>query len=207
MTLDYEPCAWSRSPGCYQLKSALAWRDPAEEGGERLYESVLAYSLATHESFLTAEPDREKLMDRLHAYSLFRRKELRLRGSGSSARSLAGAGWGRATAALHREIAPVFERADVATATASRSAQSRTTSLEPSRGDENAACAEASRVASFQAPGDHPDQRLRGGFFFGAKGGEFMPFPSYLHRVFRNAQALELAGSHQHRTGKSCWQR
>ena len=51
---------WSRSPGCYQLKSALAWREAAEEGGAKLYESVLAYSLATHESFLTAEPDREK---------------------------------------------------------------------------------------------------------------------------------------------------
>ena len=36
-----------------------------------LFDAALACSLATHESFLTEEPDREKLMDRLHAYCYF----------------------------------------------------------------------------------------------------------------------------------------
>jgi hypothetical protein len=61
---------WSRRPGCYQLKSALAWRDLGDEHAVRLFESVLSASLATHESFLSGEPD-DKMMDRLHAYCYF----------------------------------------------------------------------------------------------------------------------------------------
>ena len=68
--LAYEP-RWSRSPGCYQLKTAKAWREAAGEDGARLYEKMLAYALATHESFLTSEPDLEKRMDRLHPYCYF----------------------------------------------------------------------------------------------------------------------------------------
>jgi hypothetical protein len=193
--LNYEP-RWSRSPGCYQLKSALAWRDPAEEGGEKLYESVLAYSLATHELFLTAEPDREKLMDRLHAYCYFLEGLLPAADRREVREALA-SGLARA-AALHREIAPVFERSDVpAQLLRARLIAHHLGAVEL---DENAACAEASRVASFQAAGDHPDRRLRGGFFFGAKGGEFMPFSNPVSTAF-GMQALELW--RQHRQG--CW--
>ena len=40
---------WSRSPGCYQLKSAMAWNDLFEAGGDeeflQMYEGALAASL------------------------------------------------------------------------------------------------------------------------------------------------------------------
>jgi len=189
--LDYEP-RWSRRPGCYQLKSALAWRDAAEDGGEKLYESVLAYSLATHESFLTAEPDREKLMDRLHAYCYFLEGLLPVAERNDVREALA-SGLARA-GALHREIAPVFERSDVPAQLL------RVRLIACHMGavalDENAAGEEASRAASFQAAGDHPDVRLRGGFGFGKKGREPLPFSNPVSTAF-GMQALELWRQHQ----------
>ena len=73
--LDYEPKRWSRSPGCYELKSALGWRDIGQAFGDehatRMFEAALTSALATHESFLPGVDDPEKVMDRLHAYSYF----------------------------------------------------------------------------------------------------------------------------------------
>jgi hypothetical protein len=188
--LPHEP-RWSRSPGCYQLKSALAWREAADEGGAKLYESVLAYSLATHESFLTAEPDREKLMDRLHAYCYFLEGLLPSAEHGEVRAALA-SGLAR-VAALYREIAPVFERSDVA----AQLLRARLIAhhLGAVELDEKAACEEASRAAFFQAAGDHPDPRLRGGFFFGSRRGELLPFSNPVSTAF-GMQALELW--HQH---------
>lgn len=191
----YEP-RWSRSPGCYQLKSALAWRELAEEGGAKLYESVLAYSLATHEAFLAAEPDREKSMDRLHAYCYFLEALLPV-AEREEVRAVLASGLARA-AAWHREIAPVFERSDVAAQLLRvRLIASHIGALEL---DDEAACEEASRAASFQAAGDHPDRRLRGGFYFGRRGGVLLPFSNPVSTAF-GMQALELW--RQHRQG--CW--
>ncbi len=183
---------WSRSPGCYQLKSALAWREVPDEGGAKLYESVLAYSLATHEAFLTAEPDRERLMDRLHAYCYFLEGLLPSL-ERAEVRSALASGLARA-AALHREIAPVFERSDVA-------AQLLRVRLIASHLgacalDEKAACEEASRAASFQTAGDDPDLRLRGGFAFGKKGVALLPFSNPVSTAFC-LQALDLWRQHQ----------
>jgi hypothetical protein len=202
--LPHEP-RWSRSPGCYQLKSALAWLAFEEKGteqettekagGEKLYESVLAYSLATHETFLTDEPDREKRMDRLHAYSYFlegllpvaERGEVRLALSSGLARA----------AAMYREISPVFERSDVAAQLLRvRLIAGHIGAVEL---DEIAAREEAGRAASFQAPGDHPDVRLRGGFYFGRKGDALLPFSNPVSTAFC-VQALELW--RQHREGR-----
>lgn len=192
--LDYEP-RWSRSPGCYQLKSALAWREVPEgndvAGGAKLYESVLAYSLATHESFLTAEPDRQKLMDRLHAYCYFLEGLLPV-SERPEVREALTTGLARA-AALHRAISPVFERSDVpAQILRVRLIAAHSGAVEL---DEQAACEEASRAASFQAPGDHADVRLRGGFFFGCKGGNVQPFSNPVSTAFC-LQALELWRQH-----------
>jgi len=191
----YEP-RWSRTPGCYQLKSALAWRELAEQGGAKLYESVLAYSLATHEAFLTVEPDREKLMDRLHAYGYFLEGLLPV-AERSEVRGALASGLARA-AALYREIAPEFERSDVpAQLLRVRLIASHLGAFEL---DEEAACEEASRAASFQAAGDHPDPRLRGGFYFGrkgaGKGGALLPFCNPVSTAF-GMQALELWRQHQ----------
>src|SRR5205814_1049924 len=65
---------WSRLPGCYQLKSALAWHELYQVTGEAeflgWYEDLLALSLRTQESFLPGAQG-ERVMDRLHAYSYF----------------------------------------------------------------------------------------------------------------------------------------
>ncbi len=46
---------WSSAPGCYQLKSALAWYEPFEITGEasfiQAYESVLHDALRSEQSF------------------------------------------------------------------------------------------------------------------------------------------------------------
>ncbi len=72
--LAYEP-RWSASPGCYQLKSAMAWQELFEATGEmeffRAYESAVAAALASECDFLPGETNREKVMDRLHAYAYF----------------------------------------------------------------------------------------------------------------------------------------
>jgi hypothetical protein len=204
--LAYE-ARWSRSPGCYQLKSALAWREAEDEGGEKLYESVLEYSLATHESFLTAEQDRETVMDRLHAYCYFLEGLLPV-SARPEVRAALVSGLARA-AALYREIAhldhlegragPVsaFERSDVA----AQLLRVRLIAfhLGAVELDEKAACEEASRAASFQAAGDHPDVRLRGGFVFGMKNGTLLPFSNPVSTAF-GMQALELW--RQHRQGR-----
>jgi hypothetical protein len=61
---------WSRQPGCYQLKAALAWYRLYEEtGGEEFlkwYEDLLAASLRNHASFLPGAVG-DRVMDRLHA--------------------------------------------------------------------------------------------------------------------------------------------
>jgi hypothetical protein len=189
--LAYEP-RWSHSPGCYQLKAALAWREVAEEEGAKLYESVLAYSLATHESYLTAQPDRETQMDRLHPYCYFLEGLLPMAERGEVRAALA-TGLARA-ATLYREIAPVFERSDVAAQLLRVRLIAHHLGAVPL--DEAAACEEASRAAFYQDVGDHSDPRLSGGFFFGGKAGALLPFSNPVSTAFC-LQALELWRQHQ----------
>jgi hypothetical protein len=199
--LPHEP-RWSRRPGCYQLKSALAWHDIAqatgEEHAEKLYQSMLAACLETHRSFLNAEPDREeppgreRTMDRLHAYAYFL-EGLLPAADRDDVRAALADGLARASA-LRREIAPLFERSDVAAQLLRvRLIAHHLHALDLS--EENAR-EEATRAASFQAPGDHPDVRLRGGFFFGSRHGELLPFSNPVSTAFCT-QALQLWSHHQ----------
>lgn len=180
---------WSRQPGCYQLKSALAWRDLGDEHAARLFESVLASSLATHESFLAGVPD-DKTMDRLHAYCYFLEALLAVSDRADCRAALA---WGTArAAALFREVQPLFERSDV-------SAQLLRVRLiahhmEAVPLDTAAACEEANRAASFLAVSE--DLRIDGGFWFGRRGGEMLHFVNPVSTAFC-AQALELWLQHE----------
>ena len=190
--LPYEP-RWSRAPGCYQLKAALAWREAGDEHAHQLYEAVLADALATHQSFLGSEPDREKTMDRLHAYCYFLEAMLPV----AERKEVRGAlAWGVGRAAqLLREIAPEFERSDV-------SAQLLRVRLIAHHAgalslDEDAAREEAGRARSFQDVSSHP--RLRGGFYFGRKGADLLPFANPVSTAFC-LQALALW--EQHRSGR-----
>lgn len=195
----FEP-RWSRSPGCYQLKPALAWRQigilDQDEQASKLFESSLASALATHDQFLPGESDREKVMDRLHAYSYFLEALLAVADRPEVQKALK-KGIERA-AQLFRDIAPVFERSDVpAQILRVRLAAHHLSAVTL---DEKAAEEEANRVASFQVPAREPDQRLRGGFWFGRKGDTMLPFCNPVSTSFA-MQALHLWDLHR----QSAW--
>jgi hypothetical protein len=189
--LPYEP-RWSRSPGCYQLKSALAWRDLGGEYAARMFETALNGALATHQTFLDDEPDPEKKMDRLHAYCYFLEALLGETGR-DDVRMALYSGIAR-VAELLREISPRFERSDVC----AQLLRVRLIAhhLQGMALDENAAAEESSRAASYQSASN--DLRLRGGFWFGRRAGEFLPFMNPVSTAFC-AQALDLW--RQHRAG------
>jgi hypothetical protein len=180
--LPHEP-RWSRSPGCYQLKSALAWKDVAQAAGESgplsLWRQMLAYSIAASESFLPGEEDPARVMDRLHAYCYFL-EALLAEPREPAAREALIAGIDRVSGLL-REIRPRFERSDV-------NAQLLRVRLLTTRFgiaplNEIEARDEAASIASFQRPD--------GGFWFGRRQGEFLPFSNPVSTAFC-AQALAM---------------
>ncbi len=188
--LPHEP-RWSRRPGCYQLKAALAWREIGDPGAAEMFEKALGIALAGHESFLAEETDREKIMDRLHAYCYFL-EALLFAGEREEARRTLVAGIDCAGRVL-REIAPAFERSDV------NAQLLRIRLIGHHLGllalDEESARHEAQRTASFQATDAH-DSSVRGGFWFGRKGGQFLPFSNPVSTAFA-VQALALWDDHQ----------
>ncbi len=181
---------WSRSPGCYQLKSALAWREIGDAQATKLFETELKSALENHELFLSAEGDREKLMDRLHAYCYFLEAAL-FEAQRPEVRSALAQGIDR-VAALFREIAPQFERCDVCAQLLRVRLIAHHLGAVPI--DENAAAEEAERAARFQSDSDDP--RLRGGFWFGWRSGEFLPYMNPVSTAFA-LQALQLWREHQ----------
>jgi hypothetical protein len=185
--LPEEP-RWSRRPGCYQLKSALAWREIGDPHARQLFDAAVAFALAGHEQFLEEEKDREKLMDRLHAYCYFLEALLFT----VDARDALASGIIR-VGQLLREIGPSFERSDV------NAQLLRVRLVAHHLGlvvlDEASAREEASRTAAFQAL-DAADVRVRGGFWFGRKGEQLLPFSNPVSTAFC-LQALALWDDHQ----------
>ena len=180
---------WSRNPGCYQLKSALAWHDLCDVTGEKrfldAYEKVLAQSLLTQAAFLPGETDRNLVMDRLHAYLYFlegllpcyQRTECR-----AVVRS------GLATAAqLLRELAPAFERSDVC----AQLVRIRlfADALGAADLDRAAAQEEVERIRAYQIEDSDPPSR--GGFWFGRKEGCLLPYVNPVSTAF-GFQGLEM---------------
>ena len=186
--LPYEP-RWSAQPGCYQLKAAMAWYDLFEATGEmsflRAYESAVEAAVAGERDFLPGAADREKVMDRLHAYEYFLEGLLPVVNRPECAAAFR-AGVDR-TATLLGEIAPVFARSDV------YAQLLRLRLLGESFGalplDRAAAAHEAEQVAGF--PMDSQDPRLAGGFLFGRKQGLPLPFVNPVSTAFC-LQALAL---------------
>jgi hypothetical protein len=174
---------WSRSPGCYQLKAALAWLELGDEQAAKLYESALAYSLATHESFLFVESDREKQMDRLHAYCYFLEGLLPVSDRPAVCSALASGI--DCAARLFREIAQDFERSDVA----AQLLRVRLIAhhLGAARLDKEAAEEEARRARAYQA--------ANGGVFFGKKGRAMLPHINPVSTAFC-LQAIDLWEQH-----------
>jgi hypothetical protein len=191
--LDYDPKRWSRSPGCYQLKSALAWKEIGDAFGDdhaaKMFETALGVAMSQHESFLPGVEDPEKVMDRLHAYSYFLEALLSV-GDRPECRAMLAQGIERVAKHLG-EISPKFERSDVC-------AQLLRVRLIAHHAlglalDEDAANDEACRAARYQASSD--DIRIDGGFWFGRKGEEMLPFVNPVSTAFC-AQALTLWRQH-----------
>lgn len=183
---------WSRNPGCYQLKSALAYYELSDETGQvgfrHSYERVLGYALQTHHSFLAAADP--SLMDRLHAYCYFLEGLLpRLDRPECSAALIHGI---ERVGGLLEEIAPLFERSDVRSQLLRLRLFADRLGLLPL--DRQAAGREVQRILEFQS--DHPDPHLRGGFLFGRRGSEPLPFVNPASTTFC-VQALEMWRAHQ----------
>jgi hypothetical protein len=176
---------WSRSPGCYQLKAALAWWELFEATGDREfecgYEGALTAALADDRAFLEADPDPLLIMDRLHAYGYFLEGLLPVLDR-ENCRQAFRDGLDRAGRLL-RDIAPVFARSDVY----AQILRARLTSGLAI--DEAAAAHEAEQAAGFQI--ESPYSHLPGGFLFGRKHGEPLPFVNPVSTAFC-AQALAL---------------
>ena len=185
---------WSRSPGCYQLKSALAWRELADEIGEKqfesLYEEALEAALQSHSLFLPGDPDSNRVMDRLHAYAYFLEGLLPVLDRKRCAKAAAD-GLARA-ATLLRRISPQFERSDV------NAQLLRFRLFADSAGavtlDGLAALQEAQSLARFQS--QDFNLHLRGGFYFGKKDGRMLPYVNPVSTSF-GLQALNMWSERQ----------
>ena len=181
--LARDPLRWSRSPGCYQLKSAMAWDDLAEATGDlsfrKLYEDMLESSLRTYGSFLPGHPDRTKVMDRLHAFCYFLEGLLPRAAEPRCATALCNGV--RSVAVYLRAIAPEFERSDVYAQLLRIRLHAAAAGAVPL--DRDAAEWEAAQLARFQAE--------NGGFYFGRMDGEWLPYLNPVSTAFA-LQALEL---------------
>ena len=185
--LPFEP-RWSRNPGCYQLKSAMAWL--RVDGMEEFYGRALEEALGAHESFLPGDDDCERVMDRLHAYAYFLEGLLPVAGRPECAAALR-AGIERLSG-YRREIAGIFERSDVCAQLLRVRLYADALGVAPL--DRNSAAEEAERTASFQISDSDP--RLDGGFWFGRKRGQLLPFANPVSTAF-SLQALWMWRQHQ----------
>jgi hypothetical protein len=169
--LPHEP-RWSREPGCFALKAAMAWNDLAEITGDPRFaawwERAIDLAIDNDPSFLPGSDERERVMDRLHAYSYYLEALL----ATGRAEPLS-AGIARA-AGLLRAIAPQFVRSDVCAQLLR--VRLVAAAMELVELDAEAAQEEAGAIPGFQ----YPD----GGFTFGRRGGGAMPFANPVSTAF-----------------------
>lgn len=168
-----DPARWSRTPGCYQLKSAVAWRELAAITGltfwRDIYAAVLETALATHQSYLRDYTDPHQAMDRLHPYLYFLEALLPHAEYAAVVRE-----GGARVRDRYNHLTPQFERADVA---------AQLLRVQCAAGSPESDCAAtAARVRLFQ--------RYDGGYYFGRKNGQWIPHVSPVPTAFA-MQALE----------------
>ncbi len=192
---------WSRQPGCYQLKSALAWRDLAQATGDRSwlepFDEALDRALATHAAFPEGESG-IRIMDRLHAYGYFLEACLARMASPAVAEALRS---GIAAAGSHlRQIRDSFERSDVPAQVLRVRLWADAAGVVPL--DVTAAAEEACWAARYQLAGA---VNLDGGFCFGRRDGHFMPFVNPVSTAFC-LQALALWQDHCAGRSLPSWQ-
>lgn len=169
---------WSREPGCFLLKSALAWRDL---GMTEPWQQALAQAIANDAAFLPGTGDRFALMDRLHPYCYYMEALLAERSP------LLAAAIPRAARYL-RELAPDFVRSDVYAQLLRVRLYAHAFGVVPL--DRAAAEEEAAAIPAFQY--HQPDDPvLDGGFCFGRRAGALLPFVNPVSTAFC-MQALDL---------------
>ncbi len=187
--MERDATRWSRMPGCYQLKSAMAWQDLYRATGDTafhvLYAQALESALANAAGFLPDAAGRLQTMDRLHAYLYFLEG---LMPAVEEARCLlALAGGIRRVSCLLREIEPEFARADVYAQLLRIRILADAVGAEPL--DCEAAAAEAHALAEFQAVSADP--RIDGGYWFGRKHGAWLRHVNPVSTAFA-IEALDL---------------
>ena len=178
---------WSRAPGCYQLKAALAWRDTGaainDESLCAAYLDLIREALAAHREFLRAAPNPYRTMDRLHAYCYFLEALISMLGDADCRLAYA---HGIDSVAGHlREIGPIFARSDVY----AQLLRARVFGAPFLGMDEAAAAEEAAALTEFQACSS--DTRIEGGFVFGRRDGILSPHVNPVSTAFA-MQALEM---------------
>lgn len=189
----HDPMRWSQSPGCYQLKSAMAWWELSEATGEtqfrRAYECMLDSALRCYRTFLPGHHDPLRVVDRLHAFLYFLEGMLPCAAEERCAGAIKD---GIERVACHLErAAPLFERADVYAQLLRIRIYADWMGIVPL--DRVAAEREAAELAGFQAASD--DQRIDGGFYFGRKGADWLPYVNPVSTAF-GMQALDLWRQH-----------
>ncbi|GIU79465.1 MAG: hypothetical protein KatS3mg005_2703 [Bryobacteraceae bacterium] len=195
---------WSRSGGCYQLKSALAWLELTELSGDRqlarAFGKALDFALSTHESFLDAASDDHARMDRLHAYCYFLEALLAMPDTHRMREALR-SGIAR-TAAELRRIRPLFERSDVNAQLLRVRLWADAAGVAPL--DEAAAAEEARQAASYQMASDNPC--VDGGFNFGSREGVLTDYANPVSTAFC-LQALAMWDEYASGGLKTHWHR
>jgi hypothetical protein len=180
---------WSKEPGCYQLKSALAWHEIARITNDAAlgiaFEDALSVALASHGSFLPGAADRHAVMDRLHAYCYFLEGLVAFLDRDDCASAFR-EGIAR-VASLLREIAPEFARSDVY----AQLLRVRLAGMNIVPLDREAAAHEADELAKFQLSSDDP--RINGAWTFGRRDNALSPHVNPVSTAFA-IEALELWG-------------
>jgi hypothetical protein len=186
-TLD--AARWSRSSGCYQLKAALAWEELWESTQDQryheLYERMLQLALADHASFLPGVEDELRVMDRLHAYCYFLEGLLPALHEDACQRAMR-EGMARVESFV-AQISPRFLRSDVVAQLLRARLFAEAHGVQPLNVEQ--ALREVALVQGFQS--EDADPRLNGGYWFGRKGEETLPFMNPVSTAFCH-QALTM---------------
>ena len=191
--VERDSTRWSRSAGCYQLKAAMGFCTLAEETSDprfrEPYDRLLESALRSYSSFLPGHPDPSKVVDRLHAFVYFLEGLLPRAGEKRCAAALCDGI--RKVAHYLGETASEFERADVYAQLLRIRIFADWVGAAPL--DRHAAEHEAAMLAGFQADSDDP--REDGGFYFGRRAGEWLPYVNPVSTAF-GLQALALWEHH-----------
>jgi hypothetical protein len=178
---------WSRTTGCYQAKSALAWWELAEVTGDEdfrdAYYAVIESSLGSYRDFVPGTAERSGIMDRLHAYSYFLEALYPVLDKPECVEAFRYT-LDRVSCYL-RELALEFVRSDVY----AQLLRARVYGARVIPVDRLLAGEEAAALVAFQATSD--DSRIDGGFYFGRRSGELVPHVNPVSTSFA-VQALKV---------------